>query len=181
MVLEALEEFDFSEVPHVCDVGGGHGHLLCSLLQAYAHLRGTVYELPGTIGYEDRLLAKKMSVEDRCVYEPGDMFQQTPSADLYFMKHILHDWNDEECVQILKNVHQGSPDHARVLIAEFVVPGPNEPHFAKLFDIHMLCASTGQERTEKEYAALLELAGWRHAKTWYPASGMMGVVEGAKA
>ena len=89
MVLEALEAFDFSDIPHVCDVGGGHGHLLCSLLAKFEHLQGTVYELPRTIGYQDRLWAKKMNVEDRCSYVPGDMFEKIPPADAYFMKHIL--------------------------------------------------------------------------------------------
>lgn len=180
MVLGALEAIEFPEVSHVCDVGGGHGHLLCSLLAKFEHLQGTVYELPGTIGYKEHLWAGKLGVEDRCSYAPGDMFQEVPAADVYFMKHILHDWNDEECLQILRNLHQASEQHSRVFIAEFIVTGPDTPHFAKLFDIHMMCATTGAERTEKEYAALLEQAGWKHAKTWYPAAGPLGVVEGTK-
>jgi hypothetical protein len=64
---------------------------------------------------------------------------------------------------------------------EEVVPGPDTPHFAKLFDIHMIIMSTGKERTLEEYAGLLEGAGWQYRQTWYPASKLSGVVEGVKA
>ncbi|MEM4302247.1 MAG: methyltransferase, partial [Candidatus Caldarchaeum sp.] len=70
---------------------------------------------------------------------------------------------------------------ARVFVAEYVVPGPDTPHFAKLFDIHMMCATGGRERTEEEYADLFERAGLTYRGTWYPASRLMGVVEATKA
>jgi hypothetical protein len=76
------------------------------------------------------------------------MFQLVPSADAYVLKMILHDWNDEECVDILSNIRRASPATGQLFIAEFVVPGPTEPHFAKLFDIHMMCgkAASGPHR-----------------------------------
>jgi hypothetical protein len=120
-------------------------------------------------------------MEDRVRYVAGDMFASVPAADAYIMKHVLHDWNDEECVRILKNMHKVSPAHARVFVAEYVVPDPATPHFAKLFDLHMLCATSGQERTEQEYAALYRQSGWTLVRTWYPPSKLMGVVEAAKA
>jgi O-methyltransferase domain/Dimerisation domain len=180
MVLEALATYDFSGIPHLCDVGGGHGHLLCSLLANYSSLRGTVYDLPNVIGRKEQLWVSKMNVGNRCEYVSGDMFKQVPGADAYVMKHILHDWNDAECVQILSNMHEASPAGARVFVAEFIVPGPETPHFSKLFDIHMLCATSGRERTEDEYAALFDKASWRYVKTWYPASKLMGVVEAVR-
>jgi hypothetical protein len=64
---------------------------------------------------------------------------------------------------------------------EEVVPGPDTPHFSKLFDIHMIIMSTGKERTLEEYAGLLEGAGWKYVQTWYPPSKMLGIVEGVKA
>jgi hypothetical protein len=70
---------------------------------------------------------------------------------------------------------------ARVFIIEHVVPGPDTPHFAKLFDIHMMCWGSGRERTAEEYAALLERAGWKYVRTWFPRSRMMGAVEATKA
>ena len=96
------------------------------------------------------------------------------------MKLILHDWNDEECVKILSNIYRAAPLGASIFIAEHIVQGPETPDFAKLFDIHMLCALTGRERTEQEYATLLESAGFKCVKTHYPRSRALGVVEGIK-
>ncbi|HVE36715.1 MAG TPA: methyltransferase [Nitrososphaeraceae archaeon] len=57
-----------------------------------------------------------------------------------------------------------------------MVPRPEKPHFSKLFDIHMMCVATGKERTTKEYADLLKMAGWRNTKTFFSHSGQMGVI-----
>ena len=181
MVMEALADCDFKDVSQICDVAGGHGHLLCHLLRWKPGTRGTVYDLPVTFEQKDRLWADKMGMSNRCEYVPGDIFKSVPKADVYFMKHILHDWSDEECVQILKNIHAASGPNGRVFVAEYVVPGPGTSHFAKLFDIHMMCGSTGRERTEEEYADLFDKSGWKYVKTWYPASKLMGVVEAARA
>jgi hypothetical protein len=180
LVLEALEPYDFSSISHLCDVGGGHGHTLCSLLVKYPHLKGTVLELPNVIENQELLWANKMGVGDRCTYVPGDMFREVPPADAYMVKAVIHDWNDAEGVQILSTMHRAAPQHGRVFIMEQIVPGPDTPHFAKLFDIHMLIWGTGRERTLEEYAGLLERAGWTYRQTWYPASKMLGVVEGVK-
>jgi hypothetical protein len=179
-VLEALSGYDFSRVSHVCDVGGGHGYMLCRLLAQHPHLKGTVLEREAVIADTARLWAGKLGLGSRCGYVGGDMFTAVPSADAYIMKLILHDWNDDECVHILKNQLKAATTGGRVLIIEHIIPEPGVTHFAKLFDIHMMCWGTGRERTQDEYAALLERAGWRYITTWYPPSRAMGVVEGAK-
>jgi O-methyltransferase domain/Dimerisation domain len=181
MALEALADYDFSVFSNLCDIGGGQGHLLCSALAKHSNLKGIVFELPGTIENKSALWAEKLGVQERCEYVGGDMFKETPSADAYFMKHILHDWNDEECVSILSNVHASSPADARVFVCEFVVPDPATPHFSKLFDVHMLCATTGGERTESEYAALFDSTGWKYVKTWNHPSQLLAVVEAVKS
>lgn len=180
LVLDALKDYDFSRIRTLCDVGGGHGHLICNILREHPHLRGAVLELEATIKDRELLWANRMGLADRCDYMAGDMFREVPGADAYIMKMILHDWNDEECVQILSNIQKAAASGVRIFIAEHVVPGPQTPHFAKLFDIHMMCALTGKERTEREYAELLEKAGLRYVKTHYPPSKALGVVEGAK-
>lgn len=123
----------------------------------------------------------KLGVGDRCTYVPGDMFQAVPPADAYLVKRVLHDWNDAECVQILVTMHWAALPHGRALIVEQIVPGPDTPHFSKLFHIHMLIMLTGRERTLEEYVGLLEGAGWTYRQTWEPASKLLGVVEGVKA
>jgi len=180
LVLEALKSYDFSNIKTLCDIGGGHGHLICNILQEHQQLQGTVLELESTIKNKELLWAEKMGMADRCKYLAGDMFQEVPRADAYIMKMILHDWNDEECIKILSNIQKASPANGRVLIVEHVVPGQEVPHFSKLFDIHMMCALTGRERTEKEYAGLLEKTGLQYVQTHYPQSKTIGVIEGIK-
>ena len=181
-VLEALDGYDFSGIQHLCDVGGGHGHLICGLLLRHPSLRGTVLEMEKVIQDKTLLLASKVGIAaDRCNYVGGDMFQEVPSADAYFMKMILHDWDDKECLKILSNIQIAAPTEARLFIVEHVIPGPETPHFSKLFDIHMLCALTGKERTEEEYVALLKQAGFKHVRTYFPPSRIIGVIEAIKA
>jgi hypothetical protein len=179
--LEALADYNFSQVSHLCDVGGGHGHMLCSFLAKHPHLKGTVLEQISVIDNPDLLWAEKMGVGDRCTYVAGNMFTEVPPADAYMMKMILHDWNDEECRHILANLYRAAPHNGRVFVIEHVIPDPDIPHFAKLLDMHMLVMLTGRERTATEYAELLERAGWQYLQTWHPASRMIGIVEGVKA
>ena len=181
-VLEALDGYDFAKIQRICDVGGGHGHLICNLLLRYPHLTGTILEMEQVIQDKTLLWANKMGIAaDRCNYVSGNMFNEVPSSDAYFMKMILHDWDDEECLKILSNIHRASGAHGRLFVVEHIVPGPETPHFSKLFDVHMLCALTGRERTEEEYLSLLKQAGFNHVQTHFPQSNIMGVVEAVKA
>jgi hypothetical protein len=181
-VLEALDGYDFSEIQHICDIGGGHGHLICNLLLRHPHLRGTVLEMEQVIQDKTMLWANKMGIAaDRCNYVSGDMFNDVPISNAYLMKMILHDWDDKECLKILSSIQRVSATETRLFIIEHLVPGPETPHFSKLFDIHMLCALTGKERTEEEYLALLKQAGFKHIRTHFPPSRIIGVVEAIKA
>src|SRR5919202_3272000 len=183
-VLEALDSYDFANIGHMCDIGGGTGHLLGNLLVKYPHMKGTVLELESVINNKESLLAPKLGVNERCSYVNGDMFSSNvPSADAYIMKMILHDWSDGECVKILSNIYGSSPEHARLFIAEHLVPGPNQPHFSKLFDIHMMCVASGRERTINEYSSLLQQSGWKYIQTLHPhnQSGLIEVIEGSKS
>ena len=179
-VLAALSEFDTSALKSLVDIGGGLGHLLCHFLREHPALTGTVFELAATLNEPGKLLADALAVGDRCQYQAGNMFENVPAADAYLLKHILHDWNDTECVQILSNANQAAASGGRILIAEYIVPGPEESDFSKLFDIHMMAVLTGSERTEREFASLLEKSGWTHAKTWRQPQGSLAVVEGVK-
>lgn len=187
-VLEALDKYDFSNIHHICDIGGGTGHLLGNLLVKYPHMKGTVLELESVISKKELLLAPMLNVSDRCSYVVGDMFcsdnnSQIPSADAYMMKMILHDWSDEECVGILSNIYGSSPRHARLFIAEHLVPNPDTPHFSKLFDIHMMCVASGKERTLDEYSDLLRQSGWKYIQTHRAKqqNGLIQVIEGTKS
>lgn len=180
-ILEALRDFDFSSAETVCDIGGGYGYLLCGLLRAHPHLAGTVLERPGVLANEDLLETKRLGLQDRCKYVVGNMFEEVPAADLYLLKLILHDWADEDALRILASVGKAAPARGRILVIEHVVPGPETPHFAKLYDIHMMCWGPGRERTAAEYARLLETTGWSYVGLRPVAGGLMGLIEGAVA
>jgi hypothetical protein len=181
MVLEALNGYDFSNISHICEIGGGQGHLLSHLQSKYKHLKGTILELEPVVNNQDSSWPSRMDLQDRCKYIKGNMFEKVPSADLYLMKMILHDWNDDECIKILSNIHKSASDKSKVFIIEHLVPDPTTSHFSKLFDIHMMCATTGRERTIEEFQSILNQSGWRYIQTYYPKSKMIGVIEGAKA
>ncbi len=106
------------------------------------------------------------------------MFHEVPAADAYLLKNILHDWSDEECVRILTSVRRASVEGARLFAIEHVIPGPQEPHFSKLFDIHMMCALTGRERTAEEHAELLAAGGWRYEGLRQAPGALQSVIVG---
>jgi hypothetical protein len=181
LVLEALCGYDFSAIRTICDVAGGHGHLMCALLLANPGLRGIVLDLPEVVEDVHELWATKLGLQQRCQYVAGDMFEAVPKADAYSLKMILHDWNDAESVKILSNIRKAATGPARIFVIEHIVPEHNVPHFSKLLDIHMMCWGTGQERTEAQYTSLLERSGWTAAGSYYPANRQMGIITGVCA
>lgn len=176
-ILEVLADYDFESVSHVCDVAGGRGYMLCKLLAEYPHLEGTVLDLPSTEG----LVAPKLGVEDRCSLVGGDMFESVPEADRYTLKHVLHDWGDEEYVQILSTIRESAPEDARVLIVEPVISGRDGRDFPKLYDMYMMSSVSGRVRTDEEHAELLADAGWERTETRSDDSGMVTSIEVEKA
>jgi ubiquinone/menaquinone biosynthesis C-methylase UbiE len=180
-VLAALAVEDFSRIRTLCDVGGGHGHLACVLAQAHPHLNVTIFDLPEVVAEADQLWAPKLGLSERCRYIAGDMFHEVPAADAYVLKFVLHDWSDAECVRILANARRAVTGAGRLLVAELVVPGHDEPHFAKLFDIHMMVMLSGRERTSAEYAELLLQGGWRYDGTLHAPGALQSIVAGTAA
>lgn len=156
-----LDAYDFSGVQTLCDIGGGNGSVLIATLQRNPHLKGMLYDLPGVIGRAKKNF-EAAGLLDRTQLAPGSFFESIPAgADTYFMRHIIHDWNDEQCTTILKNVHKILPANGRVLVAESVIPPGNDPFFGKLLDLNMLVVPGGQERTAAEYKTLFAGAGFR--------------------
>ncbi len=174
-----LAETDLTRFDRICDVGGGHGQLLCTLLDDAPGVEGTVLELPNVVEADDEHWHHRMGLADRVEFVAGDFFEEVPTADAYLMKHILHDWDDQECLEILSTVRQAAPEGARLFICELVVPGPQTPHLAKIFDVNMMIMSTGRERTVEAYDRLLSKGGWALEET-HVGDAPMSVVE-AKA
>jgi hypothetical protein len=178
--LAALADAELGAIGRICDVGGGHGHLLAHLLQRHPRMQGTLLERPGVFADGGVPWAERLGVAERCVAVAGDMFAQVPPADAYVMKMILHDWNDDACLAILSRLHASAAAGGRVFVIEHVQPESGSPDYAFLYDMHMLCWGGGRERSEAEYVDLLRRAGWSHAATWYAPNEILGVVEGAK-
>lgn len=179
--MEALRTCGLQSVAHLCDVGGGRGHLLCHLLSAHPTMRGTVLERAQVVGQGGVSWAERLRVTERCAFATGDMFLAVPSADGYALKMILHDWDDAECVRILEVLRRCAARPTRLFIVEHVIPEPCGPDYAALFDMHMMCWGSGRERTVAEYRRLLDAAGWSFEAVWFPESGAIGVVEGRLA
>jgi hypothetical protein len=180
-VLELLGERDFSGIDTVCDVGGGQGHFLCRLLAAHPHLEGTILDRPSVAEAAPGPWAAEMGVADRCRTVGGDMFERVPEADAYLTKYVLHDWSDEECVEILSTIREAVPADGRLLVVEAIVPQSSGPHWAKRLDATMLVQMGGRERTESEYGELLRRADWEHVQTHVPEEGPLSVIEAAPA
>lgn len=151
-----VEAYDFSGVNKLVDVAGGHGLLLAGVLKANPHLRGVLFDLPFVLEGAGGLLAEE-GVSDRVELVSGNFFESVPAgADAYMMKHIIHDWDDEGSIKILRNIRSAMDENGKILIVEMVVPERNEPHPSKALDILMLVMEGGKERTKDEYEKLLE-------------------------
>lgn len=160
MVAPALAAaFEFRSVGVVADIGGGSGALMAGLLRAHPALRGIVFDQPAVVAEAEPVLTDA-GVRDRAELMGGDFFVDVPAADVYVMKSILHDWDDDECIRILRVLGARAAEATRLLVLERVVGGPNDDLQGKLSDIHMLVMPGGQERTLDEWRTLLDAGGW---------------------
>ncbi|MBA2735574.1 MAG: methyltransferase [Pyrinomonadaceae bacterium] len=174
-----VESYDFSGIETLADIAGGHGYLLAQILKANPKLSGILFDVAPVIAGAGAMLEKE-GVTNRVETVAGDFFVEIPSADGYIMKHIIHDWDDERCVGILKNINNAMKENGKVLIVETIVPEGNEPHYSKLLDLEMLTSPGGVERTTEEYRELLAQAGFRLTKI-VPTKSPFSIIEAVKA
>jgi orsellinic acid C2-O-methyltransferase len=161
---EVARHDNFSSVRTVVDVGGGHGMLLNAVLRANPGMRGVLVDRPHAIAGAPALL-EQAGVADRCELVPGDFFDALPAgADVYLLKNILHDWDDERASRILRNCHVAMPDVASLLIIEHVLPARLDAsayHRAIVHDdLAMMLGPGGKERNQYEFLELLRRAGF---------------------
>ena len=154
-----IEAYNFSDFNSICDIGGGQGAFLIQLLANYSHIMGIVADLPGAVVHAEKAIAKA-GLHDRCEAISYDFLKETPPVcDAYFLVNILHDWEDDVCCRILKNISQTMNANSRLLVVEYLMePGPGFS-VAKLLDIEVLVMGGGRERTVDEYKALLASVG----------------------
>jgi hypothetical protein len=162
---------DFAELGTVVDVGGGHGGFITAILQAHPGVRGILTELDRALpGARAHLAANGLA--DRCDIVACDFFTDPlpPGAGGYLLAHVIHNWNDEQALAILRAVRAAIPHDGRLLLVEAIIPDDDSPHLAKDLDIRLITISPGGGRTESEYTRLPAEAGFRPE----PASGLAG-------
>ena len=154
--------YDFSSATSIVDVGGGFGALLSAVLPRTATARGVLFDLPHVIAQAKTRFDPALA--PRVEFVPGDFFKAVPAGhDLYLMKFILHDWNDERSRAILATTRAAMGGRGRLLVVEVIVGPPNQPG-GKVGDMNMLVRTGGRNRTEQEYRDLLASGGFDVAR-----------------
>ncbi|HKQ51825.1 MAG TPA: methyltransferase [Pyrinomonadaceae bacterium] len=174
-----VDAYDFSEIGTVADIAGGHGYLLAQVLKANPNVKGVLFDVQSVIDGAGAMLERE-GVGHRVEKVAGDFFARVPAAaDLYMMKHIIHDWDDERAVMILRNINEAMKRDGRVLLLEVIIPEGNEPHLGKVMDLEMLVSPGGVERTAKEYGDLLAAAGLRLTRI-IPTKSPFSIIEAVR-
>lgn len=172
--------YDFSSLNMLVDIAGGHGKLLTGILEATPELRGVLFDLPHVIARAKESEEIK-NIGSRLNLKTGNFFESVPAgADGYILKHIIHDWNDDDAIKILTNIRKAMGTYGRVLLIEAVVGDVNQPDFAKILDIEMLVSPGGKERTANEYADLFRQAGLKLSRI-IPTKSPYSIIEAVQA
>lgn len=174
--------YDFSRFSKLVDVGGGNGTLLTGLLKANPNLRGIVFDLPHVADKARNKIAEE-GLQSRCEAMGGDFFREVPGgADAYIIKHVIHDWNDQRAVAILKNIHRAMRRDGKLLIAEGIYPPRIDQsdisRGAAANDVNMLVCTGGRQRSEAEFRSLCEAAGF--SLTRIVPTPALSVIEGLR-
>ncbi|MER7694638.1 methyltransferase [Streptomyces sp. NPDC097610] len=164
VIREAASVIDVGTAKTVLDVGGAHGAFVSELVQRNQQLTGSVLELAHVAAtVEDE--ARKRGLGERITGVTGDFFKAVPAADIYLLKHVLHNWDDVSCRSILSNIRSSMRPGSRLFIVEMLVTDSGASSGAALMDMAMLFATTGQERDLAQFDALLTAAGLRRTQT----------------
>ena len=171
--------YDFSAFGVLADIGGGNGTLISTVLKQHPAMQGILFDLPHVVD-RARANVEAHGVADRCELVGGSFFEAVaPGANAYMMRHIIHDWDDEKSLTILRNIHRVMPDDGKLLVVESVIPPGNDPFGGKLLDLVMLLIPGGKERTEAEYRELFSTAGFELTRI-VPTATEVSVIEAVK-
>jgi hypothetical protein len=163
-----IDAYDFGRFNAVCDVGGGYGALLASLLEKYTTMQGILFDQPHVVANAADVLR---GVAGRCRVVAGSFFESVPpGGDAYLLRAIIHDWEDEQATEILR-VCRRAMRGGLLLVIERLVGGPNDDPATKLSDLNMLVSPGGRERTVEEFRELLAAAGFELGKVTESTSG----------
>lgn len=172
--------YDFSNAKVIADIGGGHGRLLSTVLKTNENAKGILFDQPQVVAGAEEVLTEA-GVSERVEIVGGNFFAEIPvEADIYLLKNIVHDWNDEESVWILQNIAKNAKPGAKVLLVESVVEAEKGvPSMSKVMDLNMLAMTSGRERTAAEYAELFEKSGFKFVAV-HPTPSPLQIAEAEK-
>jgi DNA-binding transcriptional ArsR family regulator len=173
--------YDFSSVGTLVDVGGGNGAILRGILDAHPHLQGIVFDRPEVVERAEELISEA-GLSSRCRVAGGDFFREVPSGgDAYLLKHVIHDWNDEQAAVILRNCRGAMGPGGRLLIAEGLYPDRVDQSLAvkgaTANDVNMLVVTGGRQRSEPEFKSLYEASGFTLTRI-LPTPAGLSLIEG---
>ncbi len=175
-----IEAYDFGACRHIVDVGGGNGSQLSAILAAFPGRRATLFDLPEGIAAAERGEGGPLP---GVALVAGDAFKAVPDGgDLYLLRHLMHDYDDAECLRILASVQRAMLPQARVLVLEKPIPTDDRPTPGRWLDLHVMLLTGGRERTVEEYEQLFEQVGLKLARiipTKHPAMDIIEAVGAA--
>jgi hypothetical protein len=177
--------YPFGRFRTVVDLGGGDGTLIAAILREHRALHGILFDTPAGLAQAAAIL-QQAAVTERCSVRAGDFFASIPEGgDLYMLKSVVHDWDDDRVVTILRHCRQVIPDHGRLLIIEPVLPAAVDasiPAMMYLSDLNMLVNVGGRERTRTDFDALCRRADFRLTSiTALPPPAAFSLIEAAPA
>jgi SAM-dependent methyltransferase len=172
---EIATVLDTSGAKRVVDVGGASGNLIAALLLRNPLLEGTILDRADVVPHARAAVAER-GLSSRCRVIAGDFFVSVPEADIFILKYIIHDWDDEQSLLILSNCARALRQKGRVVLVELIVPEDDRPSWAPLMDLNMLAVLPGRERTAREYRDLLGRAGLRLDRIT-PTASQFSVIE----
>jgi len=172
--LDVAAVLDTKDVELALDLGGASGDVIRAMMRANPELHGGVFDLPHIVPAA-AAVAQADGLEKRFITIGGNFFDSLPVADLYVLKYILHDWDDDSCVRILKNCRAALIEGGRVAVVEHLVGEIGQPGIAPILDMDMLVLTGGKERDIAEFDTLLAAAGLGRTKV--STAGAFAVIE----
>lgn len=147
------ESYNFGAFKTVCDIGGGQGVVLRSILQRFSSCEGILFDTEAALQFH--VMGELMQ---RTKIIAGNFFHSIPNADCMVLKTVIHNWSDQDSIKILTNCRNALNEGGKLLLVELLVEEPFELS-TLFFDMYMQTILGGAERTEEEYRFLLASAG----------------------
>jgi hypothetical protein len=171
--------YNFSQFQSIVDVGGGHGMLLSAILAAYPNVHGTLFDLQEGV---DAARSGAGGPLPGVMFVAGNVFESVPAgADAYLFRHLLHDYDDDDCLRMLGNARRAMKPSSRVLVLEKTVPTDDTPGPGRWLDLHVMLLTGGRERTAPENETLFAKAGLRLNRVLPTAHPAVEIIEAVAA